>query len=292
MVVPVPGHNLPQELGETDHHYHAYQYWEKHIMKHDRKDPQGAFHPEYGGSGATAPVIEPSMLTKRSDGKRMACGVVPHSVKFGCGGGLLPQDTVPLPALGGPTYRSSRPWTRTAVMTNSGLFSRYAYRSCPDADKSKPRHEPPFHTGKGSGELLGRYQHIPDDAVEPPRKTPFRLKCGKVPNRLDPRLKFEPGSNDRSPQTAPAAEHETVVRHPFIPYRNLQGTFAAFPTHVPDEYRSRGALSGPGSTAMIRRPIFTWWSHTKRNMPVMVPWTTGLSTVEARPSESLDLGVH
>lgn len=260
--------------------YHADQHHTRDHMErescpfHDLR-AEGAFQPEYWGPGVGGTVIAAERLVTRAGGKPIITSTGHHNDQLGCGGMLIPCDTDPgRPQL--PIVRrvDNRPWCATRKKTDP--FSVPPYVTVPPPPKVIPPVEPFFHTGKTVPYLNKAYPFRPDEygVRVPPAKPDFRLKTGKAPFKLDPRLKVEPGEATKiRAKSAGTKKRQPIPRTQFHAMSTLTGTFSAFPHHIPEPYDE-------GSVKTTRRPLFTYHTHTKRSMPVAAPWGTGLHTAE------------
>ena len=236
----------------------------------------GCFQPERWGAGvgSTTNIAPKDLFQRPRGGKPFATSVNRRHAMVGCGGMLLPVDTVPGKAIAfhARSY-DARPWTSTQKMTK--LFSRAPYMSVPPPEKIVPPVEPPFRTSKSVTATEAHFEHIPDEYGKrvTAERPAFRLKAGKVPFRLDPRLRFEPGAERQdAKQKKP---RRTIPRTTYFVNNRMQGTFSAFPHYLSTPY-SEPKISSE------RRPIFTYATKTKRTMPVGAPWHAGLSTAEPK----------
>ena len=241
---------------------------------HDLK-AEGCFQPEQGGLGVEGKQISPADVVRRADGKRMDCSAA-KSIRFGVGGLLIPEETVPNPHAPSTVCRaaSSRPWTSTSRKTR--VFSTPEYISLPPKPCQKPTVEKFFHTGKAAGVLDGKFEHCPDPYFQQKQheaRLAFRLRTGVPRGGADPRLTFISEEDAPQKRARSAGTKRPIPRQPFLSDRPLQGTFCRFPSYISAPFEEASLKSN-------RRPLFTYAAKTKRSMPVGVPWCTGIASTE------------
>eukprot|EP00759_Apiculatamorpha_spiralis_P023139 PhF_6_TR27011/c0_g1_i1/m.39445 len=240
---------------------------------------EGCFQPENDTGAAPLGHLSPTKLFERPLG-RFRSGSGGSHVNKGCGGKTIPIDTEYAPSDNGKLKfgprKSNRPWTGSNVPK---IFSRYPYMAERDGANGRPKLQkgmlpppapgsprtapPPFHTGVvPKNPHHTEFIHM-EDKPDPSRpQPPSRFKTGRL-QLFDPHL-FDTVPTD-----------PTVYKHRKVPPPNtggdtkpkpLQSTFAPYPEHLPDPYEGK-------ETHMKRRPhIFTWWTHTKRSMPISNKW--------------------
>lgn len=241
----------------------------------------GQFQYEYCGAGVGGVLIEPDKLVKRKDGDKM---VHYHSFEgdpSGCGGRPIHRDTSP----GRSQILHERktdgiPWTGK-FRRMKGLFSVPPY--LPDRTETEPRGSeslPSFVAGTKCPPFLNKHlKHNvePYGVIVPPIKPQYRMKFGPTPSwKEDPRLQYESDGPNQIKRKVPHRE-----RARFVDRKTLLGTFGRYHEYIPTRYDS-------GDWANNRRPIFTYHTQSKRSMPIQSPWTTGLTTAENVPSDTLD----
>lgn len=239
----------------------------------------GQFQYEYGGSGVGGVLVEPERLTRRSDAKHMVHG---HSKQPGVGGLGIPNDTEagrPQMTLKRPV--DGKPWSSVNRLKN-GLFSAPGYIPCGEESKLKKlKGLPP--SSAAAGDFVGGSKAVPflhkfaehvsdpyNDKID--RGRIFHLKAGRAKPIEDSRTRVVP---------CPEAEKR---RHnsagPFYAGKAPGATFGGTIETLPEPYDFAKIKNE-------KRPLFTWYTHSKWSMPTEVPWTTGKTTAEAKKGSSL-----
>ena len=173
---------------------------------------------------------------------------------------------------------NGKPWT-SVPRNKFGLFSTSEYIPEGHRDTLSSAHKgsaaPTFQSGTKSVPFLGRpYTHESDPySDKPDYGRTFHLKAGKPHAIPDSRLKHHP-----DPETDGKKQDHMK---PFFAGKHLTGTFNGPDRHMPEPY----------SEAKIKnekRPLFTWFTHSKHSMPIGVPWTTGKTTAEPLRASHFD----
>lgn len=234
----------------------------------------GQFQYEYCGSGVGGTLIEPGRLTKRSDAKHMIHG---KGKGDGMGGAGIPSDAeAGRPQLTLKRVVDGTPWSHISRL-RQGLFSSPEY--IPEGErekKSKKLALPARSFSCGSKFVRQTHEVVPhsadkfDDKIDQGRI--FHFKAGTPKTVEDSRTRYHPCP----PLPKTGARHEG----PFYAGKSLNGTFNG-PTKLdPEPYDFGGIKNG-------KRPLFTWYTHSKTSMPVSAPWSTGKTTAEPRKGDSL-----
>jgi hypothetical protein len=242
----------------------------------------GCFQPEYQGQGVGGHVIDPMRLSKRPDGNRLHFGLPGQLAIYGLGGEAIPLD---VDASGKPPKAarecSSRPWTSTGKPNNGFPPRSPATNEAAVAPPQEaPPAPPPFRSG-GKGSWKAAIPYVPVGVLRPPTARVSRFTTGVVHPTVDPRLSFVPPRSEstkrsKSPPKRAASASVRSARPVFDVRKPLHGTFGFYPAHMPEPESS-------GATEWRRRPIFTYHTQSKRSMPIVAPWTTGLATAAPAP---------
>lgn len=277
-----PGWDNRHFWAKTHHKSCSDEHLEKEAAPYHDLRASGCFQPETGMSYGSEHTIQPDKLTARPSGNGMRTASAGHLPKhLALGGDRFPLD-VDASAVPAKTARkvSSKPWTSAHV-------------SIPPLDDAPPASSPvkgaaraasapapppcstePFRAG-AKGAWGHNFPHLPD-ASDPSKaslaRPVFRLRTGRPADSRSP----SPRSKSPPKQKAmPRRRPPSVPRQVFSVNKPLLGTFAPVAPHLPDPW-SQGSLKQRTCS------LFTYHAQSKRQMPVMVPWSTGLATVDVR----------
>ena len=160
--------------------------------------------------------------------------------------------------------RSNRPWTGKGG--SSRVFSRFPYQAEQTFEPVKVRKEvPPFRCGEVGRQYRSEYIHMNDEMAPLRACPPSRFKTGKIDF-------FDPHVYDTIPMIeVPSPPRVELPRKKVLPPpRSITQTFGRYPGHMADPF-----IDNPRTMQAKRRPhMFTWWTQTKRSMPISNKWGT------------------
>mmetsp|Transcript_19595 Transcript_19595/g.22499 ORF Transcript_19595/g.22499 Transcript_19595/m.22499 type:complete len:325 (-) Transcript_19595:230-1204(-) len=233
----------------------------------------GQFQYEYWGSGVGGHLVEPHRLNERSAAKHMLHG---KGKGDGIGGSKIMSDAEPgrpQESLGRAV--DCRPWSHVSRL-RGGLFSspEYIPQGPPLAAKKRLPQSRAFSSGSKHvpylNEPITYVQDKFNDKIDPGRV--YHLKAGKAAPIPDTRIEHHP-----CPPLEPVPH-----RHdgPFYAGKSLGSTFNGPTKQIPEPYDG-------GKIRNDRRPLHTWYTHSKWSMPVRAPWSTGKVTAEPIRGENV-----